>query len=364
MAGFLILVGFTLIVYMGGAVVSLRRSPVSAAVLVLWLVGLAVETVREWRTAYADRDTPRFDPRADALDMAAVVLGALATFWLSVELDLGPVVASSLLGVGAAACLKPWAVPLFCGSFVGMASLHIYDYPCIAVAGAIAGVVYVAARHVFGGFGGKLGTAAWAGCVFASLSLGRPLIAGGVPGWDVGLPLIAYCAAGAWGTSLLSHRCGQGPVMASGLVGLAGGLVLPALHGADLGGTLAVGVFCASFAGMSGTNRFERSVWMAPAGVLCALAFMFSARYLGGGGGKLGTIAFGAVIGLRGLIRIAGTLKRHLRRGGQGLGVRGQGSGVRGQAIAPSGTTTAIKNTLLFLTEAPEITEWTQPRWG
>ncbi len=314
MAGFLMLMAFTLIVYAGGAVVSLGHGPVVAAVLALWLVGLGVELVHEWLATYADCGALRFDLSEDAPNAAAVLFGALATFWLSVGLDLGPVLGSSLVGVVAAACLKPWAAAMFCGSFVGMASLQVYGYPCIAIAGSIAGGVYVAARHVFGGFGGKLGTTAWAGCVFATLVTGRPLLTGAVPGWDVGLPLVAYCVAGAWGTYMLSLRCGQGPVMASGLVGLAAGLMLPALHGAQLGGTLAVGVFCASFAGMSGTHRIGRAAWMVPAGVLCALAFMYSSPYLGGGGGKLGTIAFGAVLGLRGLVRIGEALKARSRR--------------------------------------------------
>jgi len=47
---------------------------------------------------------------------------------------------------------------------------------------------------------------------------------------------------------------------------------------------------------------------MAIAGVICALVFMFTSPYLGGAGGKLGTIAFGTVIALKGMIDFADTV--------------------------------------------------------
>ena len=311
-AGYLSLAALTVVVYGGGFLVSLDHHPVVMTVMGLWLAGLAVEGVREWRSVFGndDADVPGFDARKDTLAALALLLGALVTFWASVDLGLGPVVASALTGIAAAAFAKPYAVPAFCGSFVGMSSAEVYGYSGVALAAAAAGVVFVLGKHAFNGVGGKLGTIAWAGCVAAALLMGEPLLTGRVPGWDVGAPLIIYCAAGAWLTFILSVRFALGPVMASGLVGLAGGLLLPVLHGAQTGTTLAVGVFCASFAGMSAVKRFGNASWMLPAGVVSALAFMLSAPFMGGVGGKLGTIAFGAVIGLRGLISLMAGLRR------------------------------------------------------
>ena len=311
--GYLILGTYTAIVYVGGLVVSLDHSLIVVAVLAIWITGLTYEAMREWKSAYAaDTEEQRFDFPKDTLSFLSLFLGALITFWISVDLGHGAVVASGLVGIFAAAFLKPYAAPIFSGSFVGMASPAVFGYPGMALAGAIAGLIFVLGKHVFNGFGGKLGTTAWAGCVFAALIMGKPLLTGEVPGWEVGWPLIIYCVIGAFVTFILSVWFGQGAVMASGMVGLAAGLLLPAIHGAELGSTLAVGVYCASFAGMSGTNRFEKAYWMIPAGVLCALIIMYTSTFMQGGGGKLGTIAFGAVIGVRGLIEIGAHVRRLL----------------------------------------------------
>ncbi|TVR04758.1 MAG: hypothetical protein EA403_04495 [Spirochaetaceae bacterium] len=309
-SGYIILGGFTAVVFGGGFVVAVSHHPAAAAIMGLWCVGLVIEAVSEWRAACcSDSEEQRFRFPTDSLSFLSVAGGTVVTFWISTDLALGPVVASGLVGIFAAAFLKPYAAPIFAGSFVGMASSGLFDYPTIIIAGMLAGGVFVVGKHVFNGFGGKLGTTAWAGCVGALLLVNRPMLSAPVPGWDVGLPLLVACVAGAMVTFILSIWFGQGPVMASGMVGLAAGLLLPPLFGAELGTFLAVGAFCASFAGMSGTNRFEKVIWMVPAGVLCGLALLYSTPFMGGGGGKLGTIAFGAVIGLRGLMRVGG-LKR------------------------------------------------------
>ena len=324
--GYLILGAYTAIVYVGGFVVSVAHSVGAAIVLGIWVVAFFYESGREWRLAYsAESEEQRFDFPKDSLSFLTLFLGALVTYWISVTLGLGAVVASGLVGVFAAAFLKPYAAPVFSGSFVGMASAGVFDYPTIMLAAAIAGVIFVLGKHVFNGFGGKLGTTAWAGCVFAALIVGRPLTTAPVLGWDVGWPLMAYCVAGAFITFILSVWFGQGPVMASGMMGLAAGLLLPAIHGSAAGSLYAVGVYAASFAGMSGTTRFERAYWMVPAGVLCALILMFTAPFMGGGGGKLGTTAFGAVIGVRGLVDIAGALRRRL--GGEDTAHDGEAAG-------------------------------------
>ncbi len=48
-------------------------------------------------------------------------------------------------------------------------------------------------------------------------------------------------------------------------------------------------------------KRVKNEVYMIIAALICALVFIYSAPYLGGAGGKLGTIAFGSVISVFGL---------------------------------------------------------------
>ena len=41
---------------------------------------------------------------------------------------------------------------------------------------------------------------------------------------------------------------------------------------------------------------------MLAAGIICGFVFIYSSPHLGGAGGKLGTIAFGSVIALKGIV--------------------------------------------------------------
>lgn len=305
--GFIALGVVTFTVYGVKFVETISYSPILVVIVVIWIIGLLFETIREWNSAYsADSEEQRYDFPTDTLSFVSVLLGAVVTYWISVDLGQGAVVASGLVGIFGAAFVKLFAVPLYCGSFVGMASASLLlMYPGVVLAGAIAGVVFVLAKHVFNGFGGKLGTIAFASSVLAALIVQRPFLGSAVPDWgEVGWLMVTYCTAAAVVTFILSVWFGNGPVLSSGMVGLAGGLLLPAIHGSEIGGLIAIGVFSASFAGMSGTNRFEKFYWMIPAGVLCALGVMYTSPYMGGAGGKLGTIAFGAVVGVRGLMVI------------------------------------------------------------
>ncbi len=308
--GFLILFVFTVWLYGVGTYESVQHYVIVGVILGIWTIALIYESVREWKHAYSgDTQEQRWSLPPDFLSFASVFVGAMLTFIISVGLGQGAVLASGLVGIFGAVFIKPYAAPLYCGAFVGMSSGAVFGYGSLALAGAIAGVVFVLSKHVFNGFGGKLGTIAYSGGVFSAAILGIPLVSDPVVGWDVGWLLVIYCIIGATLTFILSVWFGQGPVMGSGMVTLAAGVLLPPIYGAELGGFLAVGVTCATYAGMSGTNRFEYARWMVVAGVLCALILMYTQPYMNGAGGKLGTTAFGAVIGIRGLVMIVDRFK-------------------------------------------------------
>ncbi len=232
-----------------------------------------------------------------------VMGGALLTFALSVDLGLGPVVAAALVGITATLILPRLDVPIYCGAFAGMAcNSLLHGYGHMLLASALAGTVFLLAKPVFNGFGGKLGTIAYIGCLGAGLCTSRAFGSAPVPSWDLGMYLVGYSVLGAVLTYVLNVRLKHSAVISSGLVGLAGGLILPVLH-PGIGTTLGVMVICASFAGMSSRQRVPNELYVAVAGVLCALVFMYSSPYLGGAGGKLGTIAFGSVIAVAGARR-------------------------------------------------------------
>jgi hypothetical protein len=71
--------------------------------------------------------------------------------------------------------IPDYAVPAYCGSFVGMTSIQLlFSHGELALAVVIAAVIYVLTACTFAGIGGKLGTIAFAGSMITALGLGRP----------------------------------------------------------------------------------------------------------------------------------------------------------------------------------------------
>ena len=241
----------------------------------------------------------------DFLNGFSVLSGALAAFGLSVEFGLGAVVASCIVGIMATLLVPDYDVPVYCGAFVGMASPAVVSgYTFVGLAGFLAGLLFVASRDTFAGFGGKLGTIAFSGGIVTALLTGTELSSSSVPGWNIGQYLVLYSVIGAVATFFLNESLGHSAVTSSAVVGLLGGLLLPIVYPV-FGETLAVMVVCASYAGMSSLSRIPNGAYMAVAGAFCALVFMFTSPYFGGLGGKLGTIAFGSVTAIRGMQKLS-----------------------------------------------------------
>lgn len=251
----------------------------------------------------------------DAVDFIAVFSGTLATFYLNRKLGIGAVLASSLVGVLGALVFKKQATAIFCGSFAGMSCTVTFStLICIGLAGVLSGIIFLLGKDLFKGVGGKLGTIAFAGTLGASYLRGLELLSLPMPDWEHAGMILFYSAAGVVATYALNHRFGHGPVLASAFIGILAGVLLPGIHGAELGSTLAIMVFCASFAGMSDKVRLPNEGAACIAGLLCGLVFIHSTPYLGGAGGKLGTIAFGAVLAYSGVDQLMGRLQVSLVR--------------------------------------------------
>ena len=108
--------------------------------------------------------------------LLVTILGAIATYFLNIELGLGPVIAAALVGSMGALTLD-WmvkdrfnslAVPLYCGAYIGMSSAVVLNgYYGVLLAGVFAGSIFVLAKNVMPGVGGKLGTMAFIGVLCA-----------------------------------------------------------------------------------------------------------------------------------------------------------------------------------------------------
>ncbi|AQL42750.1 hypothetical protein BV210_08520 [Halorientalis sp. IM1011] len=263
--------------------------------------GLAAVTERE--RALSPPTAAGFD-RSDARDALAVVAGAVLAYLLSVHAGLGPVVGSAAVGLAAGLAPTESDVAAYCGSFVGMASPAVFPgVGPVAVAGVISGLAFVAARDAFGGVGGKLGTLALFGCGTTVALTGFDYAGGTALPWAMAPEIVAVAVVGAVVTVVLSVRLGLGGVIGSAAVGLVAGIALPALVAG--GTTLATVAFCASFVGMSSTDRLADERLVAVAGVICGLVFVFVSPAFVGSGGKLGTIAFVSCVTTIGLTELA-----------------------------------------------------------
>ncbi|WP_225334940.1 hypothetical protein [Halomicrobium urmianum] len=280
--------------------VPVRRIGVGSGVVLAGGVAAALEGNRAFdRSASTGSDRSAVPTLAvrDALTVLSVAAGALVTYGLSVHAGLGPVLASALVGLVVGAAAPAVAVPVYCGSFVGMVSPSLFRPAAlpasayVGVAGTVAGVAFVASSGVFDGFGGKLGTLAFAGIATTLLLPGGAYATGSGVGWAAAVTIVPVATVAAVATLVLHVRLDLGAVVGSALVGVAAGAGLPALA-PDLGGTLATVAFCASFVGMSTTRRLASAREFAAAGAVSGLVFVAVAPAFAGAGGKLGTVAF------------------------------------------------------------------------
>jgi len=270
--------------------------PVTGAIVSFILIMVMLALVQEIR-ALTDVQSDTLFTKSALLDFTGVVGGGLVTYIVSVDLGLGAVTASGLIGLLGALIFPKQAVAIYCGSFVGMVCPTLLDnYFQVLLASVLGGIVYDLAAGVLQGFGGKLGTIACTGTVMVGLGFGCEFSVANLPCLSMSWQIL-LCATGAavfayW----LSVGLGHGPVVGSSVVGLIGALLLPALS-PEAGPLLAVVVMCASFTGMSSPSRIPNYFWMTLAGVVTGIIFIYSLPVLGGAGGKLGTTALGASMG-------------------------------------------------------------------
>ncbi len=275
---------------------TMHRHPVKLMTLSLIWLGTAAATVSEGKQVVASGKTAVYT-REDGFDFLGVLLGGTITFFLQSFFGLNAVLASSAVGLAGEVFFKRQSTAVYCGSFVGMASPALFIHvPSVALASFFASITFVLTKGLFQGAGGKLGTIAFIGSLFSVGVFRYTPYSDAVPPWNAGGMVVLFAVCGAYITYVLNHRFKLGPVAASALVGLAAGSVLPFIYSQETGLMYALMVFCATFAGMVSKGRIPKAAGMIPAGIVCAVLFSYSAPFLGGTGGKLGTIAFASIL--------------------------------------------------------------------
>jgi len=125
-------------------------------------------------------DRSRFK-KLDILLILFTVIGAITTYWLNIEYNIGAVLAAGITGLFSSFLpllnrrsdiLRELPVAVYCGTFVGMTAPFIANgYFFITMAGLFSGLLLIFSKDTLHGYGGKLGSVAFGGVALMSLIL-------------------------------------------------------------------------------------------------------------------------------------------------------------------------------------------------
>lgn len=306
--GFLILSAMTLYLLALTLLEASALHSIGGILLILIGTGTVISIYMEGRRIWFEATHPMV-LKALLSDFLILVAAAALTFWLAHDIDLGSVVAACLVGILAHILSPKQEVSAFTGAFVGMSSeLMFLNLGELLLAALIAGAVYLLAKNTFTGLGGKSGTVALVGTFLAGSNLMRGFIVQPLPNPQISLMILLFSIIATPLTFYLNIGRNFGPIMSASLVGLFGGLVLPALF-PQYGEIYAIIVITGAFIGMTCHTRCSNYRMLILAGLIMALVTIYSTPLMGGAGGKLGTTAFISILAVTGYQSVWQTLK-------------------------------------------------------
>ncbi len=281
-------------------------------IVVLSAFGLLFEIYFESKGLF-DSPVERIFTGTNLTRFVSLICAALVTYTLKVNVGISPVVSAALVGLIGSLILPAHAVSIYCGSFVGMTSSRLLiTHSELGFAAIAAGILFLLTDRIFRGFGGKLGSIAFVGTFITGFGLKREFEIISVPEWNLVGVIIFFSVIATVVTHLLHVHFKHSTVLASAIVSITGGLILPNVYPGNTGMTLAVMVMCASFAGMSSAERFPKLLYMAAVGFLTGVLFIYSMPLAAGAGGKLGAIAFGSALAVGGYINLVRRFRKLL----------------------------------------------------
>ncbi|MFP4287163.1 MAG: hypothetical protein ACLFRI_05640 [Candidatus Izemoplasmataceae bacterium] len=238
-------------------------------------------------------------------------VGSSLTYLIHNNTVLCIALSSALVGLIGALFIKKYQVAIYCGSFVGMSSGLLLSFIPFLAATLLAALIYAMVKDLFNGVGGKLGTIALSGALVTVLFTRSPFLEGSLFNTSEQLFIIGISVIASTLTFVINNRLKQGAVLASALTGFLMAGIFRVTY-LDLNVTFGIVAIGASFVGMANQTRMKDERYIALAGVLFGLIFIYSAPYFGGAGGKLGTIAFLSVLSIMGITDLTHILKLKL----------------------------------------------------
>ena len=279
---------------------------------IIVLIFLFYEIITEWRVYLYPKKTELLEKKLTKRDFFAflsVFLAAISSYLVNYSFELGAVIASSLIGLIGGLLLPSFAMPIYCGSFAGMVSSLLTTNTLSVIAiGLFAGILFVGGSETFKGFGGKLGATAYFGTLLASIFFNTFSSTMTNSEITVQYEVFIVFIIGSLGTYFINKKYKIGSIVASSLLGLTFGLILPNVF--SDGNSLAIALFCGTFIGMSTTSKLSTSISVIIASIIGTIVYLYTAPYFAGLGGKLGLIAFGSSIATAGIYNLKANITR------------------------------------------------------
>lgn len=250
MIGFIILASMTFYLLIQTLIQDALLHSLGGILLIIISLGVFIALFFEGQRVWFN-EIDFISPKRHFREFLAVVVGAILTYFLAHDIGVGIVVAASLVGILAHVFFPDFESPIFDGAFVGMSSTSLlFYYPELLLAAGISGFAFILATTVFRGFGGKMGTIALVGTFLAGSSLMRPFELQPLPSSEVIVLIFIFSVITTPLTYYLNIKREHGPVMASSVIGMLAGILLPRFF-PEYGVFLAIVVICATFIGMT-----------------------------------------------------------------------------------------------------------------
>lgn len=230
----------------------------------------------------------------DLLSLVFVLVGFVLSFGLYFYASVPQIAASALTGVIGYVFLRDYEKEVYCGSFAGMISLAIVSPIFIILMVVLLPMIYLMARSIFNGLGGKLGTIAFVSSIIAVSFLPSYQVISTEPLEQMSIIIVMGVALG---TVLLGHyvktRFQLSSVIVSALLSLLGFLVFGLIPSALV--YLPI-VFIASFIIMTDTSRVKGYSFLVISSIIMSLLYMLTRPIYTGIGGKAGLTALLSIL--------------------------------------------------------------------
>ncbi|PXW87335.1 hypothetical protein DES38_11622 [Streptohalobacillus salinus] len=244
--------------------------------------------------------TPFKHKKADLQTLIIILIAGVITFSLNHPFGFGGFMASGTVGLIGTLMFTKHCVAIYTGSFVGMTHLHFLpDLYCVSLALIITGLLFIWGQSAYQGFGGKLGTLSLLGTLLSGLVMGHFPFSSPFPGLGTGLMIILFSLIGCSITLFIRATFNQNPVFASSVVTLLITFSVY-LESGSFSHIYIAAAMCGSFVGMTQRHHLPHVLLYLLASLFAGTLLIFSTPFLENAGGKLGTLAFGSVLSVKG----------------------------------------------------------------